>query len=452
MNVSDFKKFKFFSFFGLTIILLNFSSCKKDPEQITLKQISDSKINYFISDSTTLLAYSSIDDSVKTTNLVYNLLGSINDPIFGKTTAGIYSQFTFDTTAITFGQSAGYDSLVLTLAYTGAYYGDTNSLQTVKVYELDDTISNSNSIPYYATSSIPARTLLGSKTFKGRIHENVLIGTDTLLPHLRIKLDKNDDFIKYLINADSASLASSSNFIKYFKGLYITTESVDRGGCIYYLNLSRALTSMTLYYHNSTTSATSNTSRDFVVNAYCRSFTHFNHYNYSQAVSLLTQNFANKNYRNGDSTLFLQAMAGVRIKLNFPYLNAWSSKGNIFVNRAELTIPVDTIESSYKKFTPPAKIYLWTVDSKGTMLLLRDFSNSNYLEQAYDTVRKAYVCDISEYFQKRINNKSVLDDGLFVIVADRAVTSNRAIINGPKKHKNRMKLNLTYIKINNSKK
>ena len=449
MNVSDLKKIKFFPLLGLIIILLNFSSCKKDPEQITLKQISDSKINYIPSDSTTILAYSAIDDSVKTTSLSYYLLGSINDPIFGKTTAGIYSQFTFDTTTISFGSSPVCDSLVLTLAYTGAYYGDTNSLQNVKVFELDDTISNSNSIPYYATSSIPARTLLGSKIFKGRTHKNIIIGTDTLHPNLRIKLDLNNQCIQHLLSADSASLASPENFIKYFKGLYITTDPLDHGGAIYYLNLAKTLTSLTLYYHNS---STQNIARNFVVNSYCRSFTHFNHYNYSQAVALLTQNFTTKNYHNGDSTLFLQSMSGVRIKLKIPYINSYSSKGNIFVNRAELIIPVDTIEASYKKFSPPGNIYLWTVDSRGIMLQLKDFSNINYLEQAYDTIRKAYVCDISEYFQKRINNKSILDDGLFVVVADRAATSNRAIINGPKRYKNRMKLNLTYIKINNSKK
>ena len=55
-------------------------------------QPAGDKLNVVYIDTCTLVAYTVKDDSIRTDNTVYNLLGSNNDPVFGKNTASFYSQ------------------------------------------------------------------------------------------------------------------------------------------------------------------------------------------------------------------------------------------------------------------------------------------------------------------------------------------------------------------------
>ncbi len=420
-------------------------SCKKEPEEFGLNQIAKDKIPYQQLDTSTIFVFTELEDSVRTANLVSHLLGSYADPVFGKTSASIYTQFSLNYALSNIGKKPfTFDSLVLTMAYNTYYYGDTTATQTIHVFSLNDTIQGTAIKTYLANSSLPTKELLGSFSFKGKIHQKVIQGSDTLGAHIRIKLDQADTFGNYLLAADSTALASPANFANYLKGLYITTDPVEQGGAIYNFNMYSSISKLTLFYHD-----TSAKSLDLYVNYASNNFEQFSHYNFSDANPVLKEQLTNSKSQSTDSIVFLQSMSGLHLKLKFPYLNSWSSKGNIFVNRAELIIPVDTIEGSYKTYAPPSSIYLCTVDSKGNMMQLKDFSYTNYLEQKYDTTRKAYICDISAYIQKRINLASVLDDGLRIIAVNRAIAANRANICGPKRYKNRMKLNLTYIKVNN---
>ena len=114
-------------------LLLAFAACKKSPETIGNNLISDS--NYIIpfhTDTTEIQCHSYFD-SVSTKNTNYALLGSMKDPIFGNSEAGFFTQFRLSLAGQSFGESPMLDSLVLQLSLSN-YYGDTNVLQTVRVY------------------------------------------------------------------------------------------------------------------------------------------------------------------------------------------------------------------------------------------------------------------------------------------------------------------------------
>ena len=72
----------------LTCIFL--TSCKDQTSDIGLGLIDD-LLGTDFTDTITLQAYSVLEDTINTTNMSANILGHINDPIFGNSDAGIYS-------------------------------------------------------------------------------------------------------------------------------------------------------------------------------------------------------------------------------------------------------------------------------------------------------------------------------------------------------------------------
>ncbi|MCK5766051.1 MAG: DUF4270 family protein, partial [Bacteroidales bacterium] len=109
------------------VILITFlTACNKKPDQVglSLQPVSD-ELSVVFDNSTGLLSHSLREDSVRTdVNVVKTgMLGSMLDPVFGKTTAEIYSQFRLSENGQDFGTAPELDSLILSLSYSG-FYGD----------------------------------------------------------------------------------------------------------------------------------------------------------------------------------------------------------------------------------------------------------------------------------------------------------------------------------------
>ena len=123
--------------FAVSILLY---SCKKEFDSIGLElQNEEDRLGNTFTDTTTLIAYSMIEDSIVTGNLSNAIIGYVNDPVFGRTQAGFYTQFDLSGTNVSFGNSPEFDSLVLSLQYAG-YFGDTLSALSIKVYELTEAL------------------------------------------------------------------------------------------------------------------------------------------------------------------------------------------------------------------------------------------------------------------------------------------------------------------------
>ena len=137
------------------VILITFlTACNKKPDQVglSLQPVSD-ELSVVFDNSTGLLSHSLREDSVRTdVNVVKTgMLGSMLDPVFGKTTAEIYSQFRLSENGQDFGTAPELDSLILSLSYSG-FYGDSMSSQTIKVFELDQDMDPDSA--YYSNQSI----------------------------------------------------------------------------------------------------------------------------------------------------------------------------------------------------------------------------------------------------------------------------------------------------------
>ena len=76
-------------------LLLVFAACRKSPETIGNDLISDNNyIDVFHTDTVEIVCHSYLD-SIATKNATFAMLGAMNDPEFGTTEAGFYTQFRF---------------------------------------------------------------------------------------------------------------------------------------------------------------------------------------------------------------------------------------------------------------------------------------------------------------------------------------------------------------------
>jgi len=207
------------------------------------------------------VSYSKFDDSTRTSNLTSsNLLGSVNDPVFGRTDASIYStfesQYSIPCNTGALGVNPVLDSAVLCLIYNTsvAFIGDTTQPLTIDVFPItqriyrDSIYYSDRNIPYNKNASMIEG---GSKVFYPHLKTHYKINKDdaapSAFPQLRLRLRK--EFGEMLFN--SSYLCSYTNLQNAFNGLFISTNNSVLAqpsyGSIFYVDMN--LTSIKLYYH-----------------------------------------------------------------------------------------------------------------------------------------------------------------------------------------------------------
>lgn len=419
-------------------------SCKKEPDLLGLDLIPEGDLlNHEYFDTVTIQALTIREDSLMTKNLSTFLLGSINDSVFGTTTASIYTQFRLPTINVSFGKDPVVDSIFLSLPYKGIY-GDKLSVQHVRIYELNDSILSttlSNSNPYYQSSTLPVGSeLIGEATFVPNVVDSAYIDTVQAVPLMKVPLSM--DFANRLISAKPDTLSVNSKFRKIFKGLYITVDnaSTPGTGAIMYLNPTSEYSRIYMYYRYTNTSSVRDTTRfEFLINANCERFNNFEHNGYQGADPNLLSQFGGNTSSTGNQ-LFLQGTGGAKIKFSFPYLKNLSSKKMVIHEAALMLESADTSSAH----PAPSLLAVRSLKENGKYSFLIDESveGSSYLGGYLS--KNQYKFRITRYIQDRLLNPDKEDNGLMLIVAGASLVGNRAVIKGPDAGAGRMRLLIYY--------
>jgi hypothetical protein len=425
-------------------------SCNKNEEIGSNIQPSENLLGVVFQNNIPIIAHTAIEDSIRTDETILNMIGSYYDPFFGITTAGMYTQFRLTSSNIdTAFTNSVCDSIILSLAYNGGFYGDTTTNLTLNIFEIsDDFYIDQN---YYSNKRLGTfKNNLANINFVPNLRDSVKVDGTMSIPQLRIKLKKS--FGEKFINASSGDLVDNTSFLKFFKGLYITTNKVSSNGSILYFNTTSSVSKLTLYYHK--ISDTLSRKYNFVINENCARFNSFDHYNYYSAVDTLKNQIKkiNPDTTLGKNKLYLQAMAGTKIRLKFPKALDSSYFENtpinkIAINKAELIIDVDptTIDD---KLAPPSILSLVVINNDGTYSFLPDVAYGEaYFGGSYNSTTHEYRFNISKYFQNSLLNGSFDDKGLFIVVSGAAVKGNRAVILGPSSTDGNMRLEIIYTKL-----
>ncbi|MGB8193171.1 MAG: DUF4270 family protein [Chitinophagaceae bacterium] len=283
-----------------------------------------------------------------------------NDPEFGRTTADMY--FTLGASAYgtypfrnTNPDSVDIDSVVLSLAYAGSY-GDTNTAQTFRVFEIG-TNANFKDSAYRISHAdfAPLGAEIGSKsvTFKD-LNDTILLSrvpdTPKVVNVMRIRLNNSlgRKFAGY--SKDSVTTGgyfSDSLFRTLFRGLAVKPDRATGNGLAYF-NLADKTKSKVIVYFR----VTSGGKRD-------TTFAEFYHNTVGQAN--LVQRTPGGGYAtylgNGnpnDDLLYIQGSPGSYVQLRIPGLSTLSNR---VIHRAELIVS-RIPNASENTFALPNQLFL----------------------------------------------------------------------------------------------
>ncbi|MDP2335597.1 MAG: DUF4270 family protein [Bacteroidota bacterium] len=439
-------KYKFIA--GFAWVVITFWGCTNDINDLGKSLLLPGDLVHIgqVTEKATIKAYTVTDEKQRTDEPAFNLLGTYNDSIFGKTTADFAFQLRLNSYP-DFSNSAQPDSLVLYLHYKEVY-GDIVTAQRLKVYELasDLVLDNkydqdvnlrglSQSSAMVIKSFVPKFKL---DSLSSKYGSTKALPKDTVIQQIAIKLDPK--LAKRLMAADSLTMSDNDKFLQYFKGLYIQAEDLALGGSIVKIDYSipSVFSGLVMYYHNNSTDSLY---YRYSININSARVGRFSH---DYSTTTFAANLDKQDVQ--DSLIYLQTTGGLRTKILIPNLGNWSDSTNFAINQAELIFQVDSTVSDLTRFLPPNQLVLTALDKDGKEYLPSDVAFSSvYYGGTYHSADKTYRFNIAKHMQEVIEKKKE-NYGFFLSSAFRSAIYRRVVLKGATS-KTGIRLNITYSKI-----
>lgn len=434
----------------LTICAFLFIRCNKESDNIGLNiQPPSDLLNALFTDTSSIIAFSVFEDTLRTDELSQNVLGFINDNVMGNTQAGFGFQIIPSSRNVKFGDNPVLDSAFLIIGYR-AYYGDTNLTVDLRLYELDQDIYVDTN--YYAFSNLNyhSKNLIeGNTWFKHRPGTTNIVNNVATLPNIKIPINKNWVTNRILSKSDQAELTDNVSFVNYMKGLYLTAVTADRRGNMVSLDLKSTVSGLVLYYHNDAADSLKYT---FVVNDKCARISTFNHFEFANSSAHFKNQLFQKDTLSGNDKVYLKPLCGTNVRIKFPYLKNTFANKRVVINKAELVLTA--YNENYGLYYVPSKLLLSKNKSDGGYTFLPD--DAVYMGEAYfggdfNKTTNEYRFRITKYVQNLLSSTEP-DYGLTLFVSGRAVRANSVIINGNSptsvSSSKRLRLEITYSLLN----
>ncbi|MFM9945406.1 MAG: DUF4270 family protein [Bacteroidia bacterium] len=445
--------------FYFTISLSFFvTSCKNSESDLGLNLRPDKGEFYSAeTDTFTVNAFTVNEDSIKTDSLSTNILGVINDPPFGISVASIASEITVTQVGLSFGTTPKVDSVILYIRWDKIYnYGNTNTVQTMKIYTLNEKIEDSKK--YFSNHKTQIGTQIGTWSGIFNIKDSVTIkeGGKTVkkAPGLLIKLQK--DFGELLANANASVYSSVPTFKEFIKGIVLVPQQTGLAsgqGAIVGIDFFSGNSQLMVNYNDTSQHV-------FVFNNNCENF---NTYDIKHTNPDLLNQLSNpgKHY----NTTFVQSMSSCKTKIEIPYLfnlveNTVNQK--IVINEAALVFtPLNGSVSSY--YALPSRLYLFEPDKvtkeNKPILDFIDFLDPelgpfSLYGGTYNSLTGEYTIRFTRQLQFMLDQYKLTNDknfnrGFYVTIpSDKPITPTRLILDNTRlpNHK-ALKFRITYSKI-----
>lgn len=413
------KKFglKFVVLCALAVIMTVFAvSCKDDDSAIGTGIMPSGDMMEFLCDTMGVQTYAVRDTHVETHSRTINPIGVINDPFFGRTTASCAFQTLLSTTNVQFGREIDTSDLsgvklTLQLKYANKY-GDANSAMTISVNRLLTDI-------YYDSIYYEDKEFATTE-FEQLASASVNFGTDSIMK-IEMPAELVEDIVMENVGQETWS---NKDFVKFFKGLYITTELTSGDGCIYALDLIDKKSKMVLTYNDTC-------SFDFEISEYSARINMYSH-DYTNADSELKT--AIDNPEQPTNYCYIQGLAGLKTKIMFPELYTLFDSTNIIINRAQLCVTIkDGTESSV--LPSPKAMSMTKILGNGKFDFLEDYkSNSKNFGGSFNETEKSYTFNIPLHLQDLFKDYKDLgektDNGIFLVANDNRIVPYRAVLYG----------------------
>lgn len=447
------------------VLVLAGTSCKKPSQNIGLEiQPPTDALGFITVDTFSITSYIAIDDSIRTSNLSTgtSMLGSYHDPVFGITSAGIFTQPLLSTSNVDFTPAGGslsdivVDSLVLSLVFDASgYYGDQFD-QRLKVHRVTNDFYGDSTYYSFDTVTYDAfNDLVASEPYiwSPEPNDSVMVNGEMVRPMLRVQLDKSlgYEFVNQSGMSTMLDNDQTTGFLSLLKGLYIVPDNglqpTGRGG-VFYFDMLDPETKLTLYYHANVIPDShddggwpigyESATYDFTITSASATFTHVKH---DYTGTAIEAQLADSTL--GQQDLFVQAGGGIRTVIQIPNLINLIDSGMVGINRAELIVPVKS--SSTTNFAPFERLALQALNDQGEEEIILDEFMSGDLNVGgfHDIVEEEYRLVFTRQLVNILTGDK--DNYGFVLLATAAgVTVNRVELNGPQSVMENMKVVVSY--------
>ena len=440
----------------LFFLLIFFGACKKESTQIgvglsgDLTGIGSESVSY-----QNILTRTVLDDSLSSDNLVTNILGVINDPIFGYGKASLIIEPLLTEEGGDF-TNKDIDSVVLVLNYdidqvVGFIpkllrYGDMESELEIEVYQLQDTLENKRHTHKFNPT-------LGAKLgqFTGKLSfdsvSRVVDGESiNVAPQMSITLDNSFGTTLF------SNVSSTTAFKNALKGLVLVPKSnpISGEGAIVGIEASNPFSGITVYYEDSLTKVFPLGSSSAKINLF----------ETTPSGAIASQMSGTGHF----NTTYAQSLGGTKIKVDIPELDQIIEMGEeIVINEASISFIVDgsTVTSNYPV---PSRLLLQIPDTtdgvvgdKSTIFIdafdrLNNPDFSGLANYGGDYADGVYTFRFNRYLQQLVKGYIATGvnnfNGFYLSVpSDFPVTPARTVLNTDNTT-GAMKVSITYTKLN----
>ena len=424
--------------FSFIIALLSIASCKKPTDGVGEDLVSGDLLGAMQTDSTRLSARTIKGDTINTSSTVYGnvMIGNYQDLQFGTVSTASYMQFDLSTVNPRFPENMVVDSVVLALAYFGRSYGK-NEVLYYQVQQLSENIDSSRT--YYSNDVLSVNSSNQIKPgFEWVDPKPELITGSTIssnVPTLRIRL--KEEIGTTLLNLDTAVLDKFNHFKEYFKGLRISSSTLD--GQVVNYDISNSATKLIIYYRDLDQAEPITQDYNFIFTSRCKAFTGIQQqYNGTPLTSIYDESGI-----SGNSLCYAQSGGGTFVAVNISEVTWLNDYPNITVNRAELIVPYESDE----KFAPINLLLARYKKADGKFSLLRDDEMTLLVGGGVRIGAGLYSLNITGHVQSYLRGEIESDD-IYLIPNAGILTTTRSILRGPEyntevKSEN-MRLAITY--------
>lgn len=471
MKTENRTMYKFMAVWAL--IMLCFWGCKDDINKTGYDLLLPGDLisaNKVIFNKDSISAYTVQDQKLRTSKPGNNLLGTLVDPVFGKTTASFACQFRIsDVPRFKAGDLP--DSVVFYMTYS-SLYGDTTTAQNIKAYELVSDLSDDDNASYFQDVDLKgwsSSVVLGDINHRQRHRDSIYVASsdttgsykqiDTIT--VRISLD-NTLALKIMdatLNAFERNPGDPNMvFLNLFKGLYIEPGDLTQGGAIVSMK-PRALIIYTPKPTTTTDTVKAEYATYYDVTRMAARVNHFDHYGYS-TTSFVTH-LDKPDYR--DNLIYLQSTGGLSSIIKIPELNKWvKDSSDVAINKAELILTVDPTLTDTLVYTVPPKLILsligengTLIDSLGQLIKPKDLTFSeSYYGGTYNKKDGTYRFNLAGHMQQLIKSKNKTDDdptkitnnGFYLTTDNKNSVFSRVVLKGPASDTG-IRFEVTYTKI-----
>ncbi len=427
-------------------------SCN-DPTAIGSDLLAGDQVDVDFTDTLTLNGYIEKQDSVAvffpvSIGAQYEsfLVGDYIDPIFGRVTANTYAQITRNTTVPVFTKNGVViDSVVLLLPYREERsYGKLDAMQTIEVYELDENLADSvfaYSNATYMVKPSPIGTVTFTPNLSDSLNIHVPNTSDSTIktpPHLRIRL--NEEFRARLEGADSINFLTGTDVKNFFKGFCLKPVLQSGNGGMLSFLMRNTFSGMRVYYHDSSNTYGEYLFPIFTSNVVTATFSN----DYTGSV---VEGFFPVNGVANDSLFFLQAMNGINLVLEVPYVQGLK---NLVINKAELEFSIIELPQDDPAYEPIDRILVSEIVNDTSRVIIEDYQSSSGLANfdavygGYPTSDNKYRVNISAYAQDMI--RGLASNKMVITISARPEKASRVVLAGPGYHDEslRPKIRLTF--------